>query len=46
TDEERMGLGFVFMQSFMDEVKVETKPGNGTKVILIKRLQPLAGPPN
>lgn len=46
TDEERMGLGFVFMQSFMDEVKVETKPGKGTKVILIKRLQPLTGPPN
>ena len=31
-DEERMGLGFVFMQSFMDEVKVETKPGKGLKL--------------
>ena len=36
--EERSGLGFAVMQSFMDKVKVTSKPGKGTKVLLIKRL--------
>ena len=36
--EERSGLGFAVMQSFMDQVKVISKPGKGTKVLLIKRL--------
>ena len=36
TDPERTGLGFVFMQSFMDEVKVESRINHGTKVILRK----------
>ena len=36
--EERSGLGFAVMQSFMDKVKVISKPGKGTKVLLIKRL--------
>ena len=36
--EERAGLGFAVMQSFMDKVKVISKPGKGTKVLLIKRL--------
>ena len=35
--EERSGLGFAVMQSFMDKVKVISKPGKGTK-LLIKRL--------
>ena len=30
--EERSGLGFAVMQSFMDRVKVTSKPGKGTKV--------------
>lgn len=30
TVSERMGLGFVFMQSFMDEFKVDTAVGKGT----------------
>ena len=38
--EERSGLGFVVMQSFMDKVKVTSRPGKGTKVLLIKRLAP------
>jgi len=37
TDPERMGLGFVFMQSFMDELRVESQPGEGTCVILSKK---------
>lgn len=36
--EERSGLGFAVMQSFMDKVKVASKPGKGTKVLLVKHL--------
>lgn len=38
TDPERMGLGFIFMQSFMDDLQVESSPGSGTKVTMIKRI--------
>lgn len=38
TDPERMGLGFVFMQSFMDQVEVESEVNKGTKVKLLKKL--------
>ncbi len=31
---ERTGMGFSFMEAFMDEVRVESEPGKGTKVIL------------
>ncbi|MBO8158690.1 anti-sigma F factor [Thermosyntropha sp.] len=34
TDPSRMGLGFTFMKSFMDEVDVISKPGKGTTVKL------------
>ncbi len=37
-DPERLGLGFVFMKSFMDEVDVWTEVGKGTRVKLIKSL--------
>jgi len=40
TDPERTGLGFVFMQSFMNEVKVESQVNCGTKVILTKQINP------
>ena len=36
--EERSGLGIAVMQSFMDKVKVTSKPGKGTKVLLVKHL--------
>lgn len=36
--EERSGLGFAVMQSFMDRVQVTSRPSRGTKVILIKQL--------
>ena len=36
--EERAGLGFTVMQSFMDSVKVTGKPGHGTTVTMRKRL--------
>lgn len=38
TDPERMGLGFIFMQSFMDDLKVESEINNGTKVVMVKHL--------
>lgn len=38
TDPERMGLGFVFMQSFMDEVKVDSQVNQGTTVTMRKRI--------
>lgn len=41
TRPDRMGLGFVFMESFMDEVTVRTAPGSGTRVVMRKRA---AGP--
>lgn len=37
TDPERMGLGFIFMQSFMDELKVDSEADKGTTVTMIKR---------
>ena len=37
TDPERMGLGFTFMDSFMDGVEVWSEPGRGTRVTLVKR---------
>jgi stage II sporulation protein AB (anti-sigma F factor) len=35
---DRMGLGFAFMQSFMDTVDVASMPGCGTTVTLTKKL--------
>ena len=37
-DEERSGMGFTIMQSFMDKVKVESLKGCGTKVYMVKNL--------
>lgn len=37
TDPERMGLGLIFMQSFMDELKLESEPGKGTRVVMRKK---------
>lgn len=36
--DERAGLGFAVMQSFMDRVKVSSTPGKGTRVTMTKRL--------
>lgn len=38
TDPERMGLGFVFMQSFMDDVRVDSQVDRGTTVTMRKRI--------
>ena len=37
--DERAGLGFAVMQSFMDKVKVSSTPGRGTRVTMTKRLE-------
>ena len=36
--EERSGMGFTVMESFMDEMKVRSRVGKGTTVLLLKRL--------
>jgi len=36
---ERSGLGFTVMESFMDTVELKSAPGEGTTVILSKKLK-------
>ncbi len=43
TEPDRMGLGFVFMQSFMDDLQVDSEPGKGTTVTLVKKISSDAG---
>lgn len=38
TSGERSGMGFSFMEAFMDEVQVESSPGGGTTVCMKKRI--------
>ena len=35
---ERSGMGFTIMESFMDAVKVRSRPGKGTVVTLRRKL--------
>ena len=35
---ERSGMGFTVMESFMDSLSVFSHPGEGTKVVLTKRI--------
>jgi stage II sporulation protein AB (anti-sigma F factor) len=37
SDPERMGMGFAFMQSYMDSLVVDSAPGKGTRVTMTKR---------
>lgn len=37
-ENEHSGMGFMFMQAFMDEVNVESNIGNGTIVTMKKRI--------
>ena len=39
-DEERAGLGFAVMQTFMDKVKVTSAPGKGTTIVMTKKIRP------
>ena len=38
-EDERSGMGFTIMQSFMDNVVVESNVGAGTKVYMTKKLK-------
>jgi stage II sporulation protein AB (anti-sigma F factor) len=38
SDSERLGLGFVFMKTFMDDLDVWTEIGKGTRVKMLKSL--------
>lgn len=35
---ERSGMGFAFMEAFMDDLEVQSCPGDGTKVQMIKKI--------
>lgn len=35
---ERSGMGFAFMEAFMDSLQVESEPGKGTKIIMRKEI--------
>ena len=35
---ERSGMGFSVMEAFMDDVRVESEPGNGTRVTMKKSI--------
>lgn len=37
-EQDRSGMGFMFMEVFMDEVYIESKVGEGTKVIMKKKI--------
>ena len=37
--EERAGLGFMVMENFMDQMKVTSKVGKGTVVVLQKEIE-------
>lgn len=37
-EQERSGMGFAVMQTFMDEVEVQSTPGSGTSVRMRKRI--------
>lgn len=39
TDEERSGMGFTVMETFMDSLEIESAPGKGTRILMKKRLQ-------
>lgn len=37
--EERSGMGFTIMKSFMDKVEVSSQKGKGTKIYMLKNLK-------
>lgn len=36
---ERSGMGFTIMETFMDRIRVESKPGEGTRIYMEKHLE-------
>ena len=41
--EERSGMGFTIMESFMDTLKVRSTPGKGTTVTMLRKIARRAG---
>ncbi|NLM34419.1 MAG: anti-sigma F factor [Clostridiales bacterium] len=41
-DLERSGMGFTVMETFMDSLQVDSKPGKGTKIIMKKVFKSLS----
>ena len=37
--EERSGMGFTIMENFMDRLRVRSKPGKGTTVVLTRHIR-------
>ena len=37
SEEERSGMGFTIMKSFMDDIRVESEKGGGTRVYMLKK---------
>ena len=37
--DERSGMGFTIMESFMDKLKVRSRPGGGTTVTMLRRIR-------
>ena len=38
-EDERSGMGFTIMKSFMDEIEVQSKKGEGTKIYMKKTIK-------
>ena len=38
-DQDRSGMGFTFMEAFMNELEVVSTPGQGTKVKMRKKIE-------
>lgn len=41
-DLERSGMGFTVMETFMDELQVESEIGNGTRVVIKKKFESIS----
>ena len=37
--DERSGMGFTIMESFMDKLKIRSRPGGGTTVTMLRRIR-------
>ena len=35
---ERSGMGFAFMEAFMDDIEVYSSPGKGTRVVMYRKI--------
>ncbi len=42
-EQERSGMGFMFMEAFMDQVEVQSSPGVGTTVYMKKQIRQNVG---